>query len=949
MLGRCAGFLLRPTGFHLRALPHRVSEGEIPTTPASEKAFLLFQSGCMTHSPVWRAVTLSLALAATYGCSGGLSCGSNSGCLSAYPFPQTQAQVPNGAEFVDDGVRMRMTQDALDFLSTNIRPLLQTALGTDPSNPDNILISSTTPLGAAGFFLAHGSGSETHPTEIFINARVLAESLEMEFVGDDAGEPDGIRIRAVDVPIGFEGRLFTDFGLGNAACDVFGTNSDYGGRPFVTGLTLEAIIKPRVGTGNDCDAGVPECMKIDVDVTEVAIGSFGSSALELDKPTSDCGNDGLGDCSEDCSDDAFPFDPAPDLECTAVCFIEDVALDFISAIGGFVLDLIEGFLPGILEGAIQNALADVDGSPLAAAGRLSLSDFAPGVLPASALDMGFAVGPTTGAFDVNDPSGVPGAQGMDLIFKSGFEAAPPLDVADDTPVPHPCVRHIEGNDFADVYGAFAFEAPDADPLSGVFDGQVYHLGASLAAGAMNQALFAAYNSGALCIEASTESIHVLTGGGFPLSAGTLDLLTEGKLRQLASPSAPAIIALAPSQPPVLSYGPGTEDEGHLLINWPSVEISFYVLMNERFARVFAVATDISLQLTVFNDPETGTLRIAVVDGPNIENFVENYNELLPGVAFTEVLESLIGVAFDAALGDGLEFNFDVGPILSNALGGAPVFVDFRAIETVPAADRQFLNVYLGLTSTPSQPRTATLRNVHLASEAGVLKTIDVSYSAPDTGEEIERVKVTTTGEVRIESEDMPFDGNEYFARVDFGAWRGPLRSSPEGVLVVKDPKLRLVGEHTILLRARTIGDPNSLMPVDAAESVKVWVDPEPPRVELVQVGDQLVARGWDIGSRVEDLRWQWQLDDGEWSEASDVSSRSIFEVEARRAAVRAVDGAGNVSKSSGLDVVVARKRFDDEAKANGGCAQVGIDGAWLAGLALAGALGLRPRRRRHAR
>ena len=904
----------------------------------------------------WRVVTFAFAFAATYGCSGGLSCGSNSGCLSNYDYPQTQALVPNGTEFVDEGVRMRMTQQALDFLAANIRPLLAGALGNDPNNPDNILISSTSAIGASGFFLGQGQ-IETHPTEIFLNARVLAETIQMEFIGDDAGEPNGIRIRAVDVPFGIDGRLFTDFGPGDAACDIFGTNSSYGGYPYVTGVTLEMTIKPRVGIGSpDCDPGVPECLKIDVEVNDVQIGDFNAGSLDVSKPPicpplNACGTfscpgataDGLGACSEECSDTRIPLiDEDGDVECTTVCFIEDVALDFLGAISGLVLGLIEDFLPGIMEAALRSALDDIDGSPLAVASRFSFADFAPGVLPVSTLDLGFAVGPTSGAFDVNDPANTPGAQGMDLIFKSGVEAAPPLDLADDTAVPHPCVRHIEGAEFANLYGSFAFQASDADPLSGVYDGQVYHLGASVASAAINQMLFASYNTGAMCVEISSETIHTLTGGGFPLSAGTIDLLTEGKLRQLASPTAPAVIALAPSQPPVITYGTGTEDEGHIIVNWPSVEISFYVLMNERFARVFAVATDISLQLTVFSDPETGTLRIAVVDGPNIENFVENYNELLPGVAFTTVLESLISVAFDAALGDGLEFNIDVGPILSDALGGAPVFVEFRGIETVPPADRQFLNVYLGLSDTAVQPRTASLRDVHLASEAGVLREIVLP-----NGDALQRTRVTTTGEVRLESADMPFDGNEYFARVDFGAWRGPLRATPEGVLVVKDAKLRLVGEHTVLLRARSIGDPGSLTPVAAAESIKVWVDPEPPRVELAQVGDQVVARGWDIGTRVEDLSWQWQLDDGVWSAASNISSRSLLELDARRVAVRAIDAAGNVSKSSGLDLVVARKRAlaVSETHASRGCAQVGVDGVWLVGL---GAIGWRLRRRRSA-
>src|SRR5207248_2889336 len=163
--------------------------------------------------------------------------------------------------------------------------------------------------------------------------------------------------------------------------------------------------------------------------------------------------------------------------------------------------------------------------------------------------------------DVNAPDATPGAQGMDLIMKTGFEAAPSL--VDDTPVPNPCVHTIAGADFAALYGGFDFEAPDAQPLTGVFNGQVYALGASLASAGLNQAAFAAYNSGALCIEMSSDSIFKLTKGGFAIGAGAVDTLAGGKLRQFTSDDAPVIIALAPSQPPVITYGAGTDSDGHI--------------------------------------------------------------------------------------------------------------------------------------------------------------------------------------------------------------------------------------------------------------------------------------------------------------------------------------------------------------------------------------------------
>lgn len=899
-----------------------------------------------------RTLALTLGLGALYGCSGGLSCGSGSGCLSAYPYPMTTALVPNGTAFVDEGVRMRMTQDALDFLTANIRPLLLTAFETDPADPDVIRVSLTGRQElTGGFALGESPPSnpstnepgERHPTEIFIDAADFANSITAHFV-DDSG--DGIRIRAENVPVGIDARVFFSTGVlgatATAACDLFGTNGSLGGRPYFTTFTLEATILPAVGYGADCDNHAAECLRISVRVDDVQLGAFGSGDIEVEKPPlvgCPAPGDGPDACSEECSDTVFLVDGAGDRECQLACFVGDLGLDLVTALGGLLNDLLRPALRNLLQGAITDALADFDGSPLAAAGRLNLAGFAPGILPESALDLGYAVAPTQGAFDVNAAPGAPaGARGMDLIFKSGFEAAPPADGnLDNAPVPHPCVRRIQGADFARIHGGSEFVMPDAAPLSGVFDGRTYHLGASVGAATLNQALFAAYNSGALCIEANTDGIHRLTAGSsapFQLTAGTLDLLTQGKLRQYTRSDAPAVIALAPNQPPLLTYGSGEGGEGHLKIDWPGVEVSFYVLINERYTRVFAVAADVAMQLSVFEDPQTGTLRVSVVDGPRVANFVENYNELVPGVAFTEVLESLIGIAFDAALGDGLEFNFDVGPTLSGALG-VPISVDFVGLETLPVNRREFLNVYLSLDNTPQpQPRMAAVERPRLATEPGVVRLAQVG----------DVKKILPTGEVRIESDDMiPLGApSEYFARVDFGAWRGPLRPDVHGALTVRDPKLRLMGQHAVVLRARLVGEPGTLGA--PAEPVVVWVDTEAPRVELVQAGHTVVARGFDVGSRPDELRWQWQMDDGAWSEPTGDSVRPLVELLGRRVAVRAIDAAGNISRASGLDLAVARKRAAELAPASGGCAHAGVGASWLAGLGAVALLLVRRRR-----
>lgn len=894
-----------------------------------------------------RAVFVTAMAFLLYGCTGGLSCGGDAGsCINAYPYPASG--ISNGTAPVDDGARMRMTQAGLDFLSTHVKDLLIAVAAEDPNNPDVLMISTTEEFDIGYGALGQGD-NETHPTEIFLDASDFADSIEMEFI-EGAGQ--GIRIRAVDVPVGLQARHFVDWGLGNAACDLFGTNSEYGGEPWVTGVTMELLIKPRVTTGAECDVQGIECLKIDVEVIDLDVdprNNFGAGAIELDKPYSACPSDGLGDCSEECSDTVIIIDPNGDNECTGVCGVNDAILDTLAALFGVLENLLGGFLPGLVEGLVRNALADFDGAPIAVADRLNLAELSDNLIPPTSHELGYLAGPTSNAFDVNCPTGsnCDETRGMDFIFKTGLEAAPPEDPEDALSVPHPCVEPLVGVDFADLYGNGEFLAPDAQQLTGELDGVPYHLGVSLAKASVNQALYAVYNAGTLCLELDSDKVHELAGGAFPLSAGTLDLLTEGKLRQFAPPTAPAIVTITPTSPPIFELGEGTDTEGHLNATWDDVVVGFYVLVYDRFARVFAVDVDISASLSIYVDPAEETLQIAIVDGPNIDGFSERYNELLPGVRFDEVLASLVSLAFDSLLGDDLGFSYDIANALSSALG-VPLYVDFQGLETVPnTGTREFVNVYLSLTDTQPQPLLAAVpRAFQLDEHPGVLRLPDLPRARP-----------APTGEVRVRASDLMLTPeHEVFVQIDFGPWRGPLRPASDGVLTIDDPKLALVGEHRLDFRTRRAGSAGFLTP--SRRPVKVWVDGQKPWAELAIEDDALVARGRDVGSLPADLVFAWSFDGDDWGEFADQRRVPLEDVEdVRRVSVRARDLAGNVSNPVTIDLGSERaiaERFGRTDRlavpdAIGGCAQttgasfgtVGLLGGLLAVLGLA-----RRRRRR---
>ena len=915
------------------------------TRPLSVRHSLFVQPQARRRHQVLRFLPLGLLLSAI-GCAGGLNCGS--GCASDYVYGTTAVSVPNGVRAVDDGVRMRISQTGLDFLQTHLREILASQLG-EANGEFRIQLP---PAQLSGATVEYGRASvepfENYPTTVIINAEALGNNLTFQF--DDVG--NGLTIRAQDIPIGVDMRLFSDFGIGNAACHLTGTSPQYGGSPYITGLSIEARVQPRVGRGAECDDSPPdsECLKLDVNIISIDLdprGDLGAEDLDISQPPScspECGSVFGGPacdatygnhpetfCSEQCSD-TTGFESA-DLECQVVCtvsnFFVDVAVEFI----GLIEPLIQGFLDEVLEGAIRTALDGVDGAPLAASGLQNVAAVAPGILPESALDLGFSISPTGDAFDVNVPAG--GILGMDMILKTGFEASAALDPNQLDEVPHPCVRPIEGVEFADLFGDGVrgeFEVPDnlVEPLSGTFQGQPYHIGASLAKPVLNQAMFALYNSGGFCVEVNSETINTLTGGDFQLSAATLDLLTGGKLKQFADPNAPAIVAIAPSQPPVITYGAGTAEEGHIIVNWPNVEVSFYVLMFERFARVFAVSADIALQISVFNEPDNETINISIVDGPNVENFVENYNELLPGVNFTEVLESLVSVAFDAALGDGLEFDFDVGGALSDAVG-VPIFMDFQGIETTPVPNREFLNLYLSMTDTQPQPRIISPLRLQLPADPGVLRISQGEAVAQPLRASIPTGQVFVEVDADQSAGDAAFE-REYFARIDFGAWRGPLRAQA-GRIVVKDAKLNLAGQHTITVRSRVLGEPNTLEA--QGTSVSLWIDPSPPVVSVQRQDSFITAQGRDDATDAVDLVYAWQLDDAAPGEFAPLDRLDIETISASRVSVRVRDRAGNVSNSAAIDIVTEKVRLKNqlerESETSRGCSSSGSGSSGVVG------------------
>lgn len=851
------------------------------------------------HAPSRRprsrtALLLAFSLTAVACADSGAGCGSGMTCGGSYEYPQST--LANGVLPVDDSVRFRLTQTGLDFLQERLPDLLgglSDVLASDPLNPaflrmevsDAIVLRDASPRVALG---VDSDAEWSHPTTFWIRRQPILDELHFELFETE----DAVGARIDDLVIGLDGRVYvTTLGGGEAACEIAGTSTavcppeatsgcdDVG---LLTTLSFDILVTPRIGSGVECDVpALGECFKLDVEVANVVLGDFDASSIEVDASQS-C-NTNPGDCDGECSDTGT-FDSDGDAECSATCGAGDWLIDAAAGIAGVLEGTLDQFLDDMINDALGDALEDIDGMPATASARLELATLVPD-FAAHALDLGYELAPSEQAFDVNCAPGTDcrAAIGLDIVTRTGVEAAPDEAPGDAVP-PHPCVIALDEPGFTALYGAPQFGAPLDVPLTGEFEGEPYHLGLSVARGGVNQALYAAYNTGVLCIDVDSEAIHALANGAFPLSAGTLNTLSGGLLEQYTPSSSPAVVTVAPSQPPVASFGAGDESEGHLVLDWQDVRVSFYVLLYERFARVFAVDVDLAVELSALYDDSTQVLELSVTSGPTLSGYEQVYSELLPGVEFAEVLEGLLGSLLDQFLGEQLSFALPLGldGLLADATE-APIGVEVRGIETTgPSGTRERFNMYFALTDLGAAPLSRpAIGAVVVSSLEGDTVTLGGAYRAIE-------------------------DGLEVLARVDGGAWHGPL-TSEGGAIALAHPRLRFPGLHDVEVRARRAGSHGAWTHARAAVEVPSTTGHDGvPRVRLVR--DGALVRALAAGGGALELAW---ATDGVWSDFGAEATRPLSELDGvRRLSAMARDEAGTRSRPFTIDLATRAWRLE---------------------------------------
>jgi MYXO-CTERM domain-containing protein len=402
--------------------------------------------------------------------------------------------------------------------------------------------------------------------------------------------------------------------------------------------------------------------------------------------------------------------------------------------------------------------------------------------------------------------------------------------------------------------ALDLEQPPNDvALASAFAGGAdsHHIQVGLSERVMNWGAYQLWQSGALCIQATTRLDQLLKTATFSVFVRSLGALA------FPSNGAPIGIALRPGQPPRVTLGAGTEEDPFVRVDLAELSIDFYVWTTERYARFMTFTADTTINLNVPID--NGTLTPEIV-GVELANATVSNNELIQDdpVAVALAMESVIDVALPMVAG--AIPSIDVGGQLASAglpIGFEPLGAQsLRLVEDDLGGGRteRYLGVFLNLTTEPTPLTERTDTRVRL-----------VHVNVPDAAVfELESYGVGERPSVEIE---MGADGPEgvefeYQHRVDDQPWSAWSRSP---YAVVTHDALLLQGRHSLEARARVVGATQGTDLTPAR--VEFLIDVLSPGLETVATSEGTLLRAADAVSYADALEFRFrEPGDDAWSE-----------------------------------------------------------------------------------
>jgi hypothetical protein len=463
----------------------------------------------------------------------------------------------------------------------------------------------------------------------------------------------------------------------------------------------------------------------------------------------------------------------------------------------------------------------------------------------------------------------------------------------------------------------------------------HHVGLAISEYFLNYSMWEAHRSGAMCVNLTTAQAAPLTTGLFKTFLPSLGIVAGG-----ANADAPMMVSLRPLNPPLVRVGEGTFtsdgkiDKPLLTVELDDLRIDFYAFIDGRYARLFTLAADVKVPMSLIAEGCPMTLLPVLGDlgqMVTIRSDVPNNSEILSEDprALAQLIPMVLGMA-EPILATALQ------PVALPDMNGFRLQIDkLKGVSrSGTSEDFSFLGVFadLGLTGD---------------CESWGPKTIAQLVGARIPTREQMRVQAGMplpwpTALIDVAAEDLPGKSRtmEFAWRVDGGLW-STWRDGPS--LEVSHPALAMPGRHHIEVRARIAGQAAMVDPTPV--SLLFVVDWDQPELTLVpdREANRLVVHAHDAVSPRESLRFAYRIGEGERSSFGPERPIDLSAVEAAGGVeVEAVDESGNIARahwSAGAGAISASEAQARQipAQENGsvggavGCSAAGAGlGGWLA-------------------
>ncbi|MBI5547880.1 MAG: hypothetical protein HY901_28690 [Deltaproteobacteria bacterium] len=444
------------------------------------------------------------------------------------------------------------------------------------------------------------------------------------------------------------------------------------------------------------------------------------------------------------------------------------------------------------------------------------------------------------------------ASKIDLLAMAGGEA-PKIDTALQTPMvggvkavnQSPCVPQLA----APPAQAVPPPTLEADAPAD------YHVGVAMSQDFLSRLLHEAHQSGSLCLNLESAQVPMLNSGLFKMALPSLGVLSGS-----ATQDAPMRVVMRPLGAPQLKIGEGTYDpttkkpiKPLVTLEITDLRVDIYALIEDRYARLFTLAVDVRVPVSLVIEgcpmtvlPALGDFKQMIV----IRKDVPGNAELLAEdpAALTQLIPVILGMA-EPVLAASLK------PFSVPDMNGFRVRINqLKGVTRVGQTDDfHYLGAYatLGLAG-------------QCASWGPAAKARLVASRIPEREQmalRADRPLPWPVAVLEVSADDVPGRARpmEYAWRLDGGFWSTWL-DGPR--LEVEHPALVMPGRHRIEVRARIAGEPALVGP--PGQSVTMVVDWEPPRVSLRQdlAHGLLISEASDSVSPPQTLRYAYRVGEG---------------------------------------------------------------------------------------